>query len=240
MKKTIVFLAILAMSGTAHATSKPATTQPTATAIGIAGAKADATAKAEQHQSQTQGQQQSQTSVQLQGNRQTTQITYKAARNLPGLTSTGSVDLRNPELMLNSEARMIGAAEAEIAATVGKGLNMHLKHSDDGVTAVVAYSATECTVHAFPSGSAKGITPAVLEAVAYEAAAKAGFTSLVLTGQYISIENHSNGFGASANPQASGVNAAGTAVGNIGALLTGNRGRTSERARVELVFSGAK
>lgn len=165
-------------------------------------------------------------------------VTYKAAKNLPGLVGAAAIDNRSPELMLNNEARLLDAAEAEIMSTIGKGYTDTYKYTENGVTAIVAYNSNACTVHVYPSGSSKGVTPAVLDMVANKAASKIEMT-LTLLQKFVSIENHSNGMGASVSPNGSAVNQASN-VGSVVGLITGNRGRTSQRIRVELVYVGGK
>ena len=166
--------------------------------------------------------------------------TVESAKNLPNLPyAADTAGPRNPELMLNNERAMIEAANAEIDSTIGKGYAMSYNFSERGVTAKVCHSDTGCTVHVFPTGSAKGITPALLESVPKASVVKINM-KLHLVGRSVSIENFSNGMGASVSPAGSSSNADRELVGGVAAALTGNRGRTSERARVELVFQGQK
>jgi hypothetical protein len=167
-------------------------------------------------------------------------VRFEAKNYLPNLPGSVSADTRNPELQQSNERALIEAANAEIAGTVGKGLNTVYHYSADGVTAEVAYNDIACSVHVYPTGSAKGITPAKLEAVAFKAGERIGLKSLALQVSYLSIENHSNGMGASVAPAGSAANADRGLVGGVASALTGNKGRTSERVRIELVFKGTR
>lgn len=171
------------------------------------------------------------------GNEQNVTVTHDYPV-LPQVIVSPSLTNLAPGLQLNNEAMLIQSALEEIEATTGKDYTETIKHSGNGAKVVGAYNDTEATFRVFPKGSAKGVTPALMEMEVQEAAQKIGIKTLYLTGSYISIENRSKGWGASASPAGSISDAGAGNVGGIGALVTGNYGRTSQGVRIVLVYKG--
>lgn len=189
-------------------------------------------------QLQGQGQQQSTSN----SNNAAQSVVFKSAKTLPGLTTASTEGPRNPEIQTNDiiTARMLISADNEIRTTLGQGMMLTKRHHENGCTAVVSYGDKVCSVRVFPSGSANGITPALLETAAYHAAAKIGMKLNALTGYYATIENKSKGFGAGVSNSGSMANADRGIIGGIAAAVTGNSGSTRQIIRFELFYTGEK
>ena len=84
------------------------------------------------------------------------------------------------------------------------------------------------------------MNPAVLDRIAHEAVAKLGTTNLMLTTVYMSIENHSHGTGVNMTPQISAIDKVASTVVNNVLSLVGAETRTSERVRLEFVYTGTR